>query len=151
MVLADPLPMVKVVPFSVILPPVVVSPVPVVNVLLPVWITVPLRVITPDPLFGLNVISPVVLPPRVSGWLLVVWICDPPLVKVSVPVVVELPVLPKIWNLAEEVDVPPMAKSSAILNGDKTPRFLCQKPETLPEEIILLTYKLFHCRSEERR
>ena len=65
--------------------------------------------------------------------------------KVNVPAVVALPVLPKTWNFAEEVALPPMDKSSVILAGATTPLFLCQKPLMVAPELAmrLLTYKLF--------
>ena len=46
--------------------------------------------------------------------------------KMRLPAEVAVPVPEKIWNLAEEVAVPPMAKSSVMFKGETTPRILCQ-------------------------
>jgi len=43
---------------------------------------------------------------------------------VRLPDDVALPVVPKTWNLAAEVLVPPIAKSSVIFRGETTPAFL---------------------------
>ena len=70
-------------------------------------------------------IFPVVSPPRVRVWFLVVWIV-PVVSKAREPEVVALPVAEKIWNLALEVAVPPMVRSSVMFRGETTPRILCQ-------------------------
>ena len=46
--------------------------------------------------------------------------------KMRLPAEVAVPVPEKIWNLAEEVAVPPMAKSSVMFKGETTPKILCQ-------------------------
>ena len=37
------------------------------------------------------------------------------------------PVSAKTWNLAEEVEIPPIRRSSVMFKGDRVPSFLCQK------------------------
>jgi len=44
--------------------------------------------------------------------------------KVRLPDVVAFPVVPNTWNLAVFVAVPPIAKSSVIFKGERTPLFL---------------------------
>ena len=51
-------------------------------------------------------------------------------VKVKLPEVVALPVSAATWNLALEVAVPPMARSSVMLVGERTPSSLCHQPWT---------------------
>jgi len=51
--------------------------------------------------------------------------------KVRLPAEVALPVAEKIWNLAEEVAVPPILRSSVMFKGETTPRILCQLEEVL--------------------
>ena len=75
---------------------------------------------------------PVLASPKVKDCLAVVLMVGVVL-KIKVPEVEALPVRPKTWNLALEVAVPPMAKSSVMLRGVRVPEFLCQ---LLPEEVI---------------
>src|SRR5690242_9454218 len=74
------------------------------------------------PLRALIETFPVVVPPMVRFWLLVVWMEEAPL-KVKFPDSVADPVLANTWNLAEEVDVPPIARSKVVLIGYTTPAF----------------------------
>ena len=58
-------------------------------------------------------------------------------VTVRDPEILVLPVVPETAKRAEEVAVAPRTKSSVILVGARAPEFLCQKPEMLPEEMML--------------
>ena len=48
------------------------------------------------------------------------------LLNIRLPELLALPVVPEIKNLELEVAVPPRLKSSVILRGETTPKFLCQ-------------------------
>ena len=59
----------------------------------PIFIAFIVKVLPATPASGDNVILPVVFPPMVRVWLLVVWIRLPVPLKVRLPLVVALPVL----------------------------------------------------------
>lgn len=116
---------VREVPFTVKFPPTVVSPVPEVNVVAPVWMKFPLRVSTPPvPPRGLMEIFPVVPPPSVKFWKAVVPRFPVPVRKVALfPLAAEILAvgvpeeIPSTANFAEEEDVPPTNRSRVLFVG----------------------------------
>ena len=111
-------------PLTVRSPPVVVSPVPVVNVLAPVCSKLPFRVSVPVPPKGLILTLPVLPSPIVKSCVLVVPITPLPVINVALSpfdaeiLAVGVPEFTLITaNFADWVDVPPRAKSKVVLIG----------------------------------